>query len=131
VAIIYTGWLWLDPVVSLVISAVIVIGTWSLLRDSIRLSLDAVPDGIDLAKVRAYLAGLRGVAQVHDLHVWAMSTSETALTVHLVMPGGHPGDDFIAETCRDLQQEFRISHATMQIEIDPNHNCSLAPDHIV
>ena len=92
--IVLTGWLWLDPVMSLIISAVIVWGTWSLLRDAVKLSLAAVPDGIDPLQVRAYLEGLPGVKAAHDLHIWAMSTRETALTCHLVMPKGHPGDAF-------------------------------------
>ena len=93
----YTGWLWLDPVVGIVIALVIVAGTWGLLRDSVTMALDAVPAHIDPAKVRTYLSGLTGVTEVHDLHIWAMSTTETALTVHLVMPKGHPGDAFTAE----------------------------------
>ena len=129
--IIYTGWLWLDPVVSLVISGVIVAGTWGLLRDSVRMSLDAVPEGIDMEKVRAYLGGLAGVTEVHDLHVWAMSTTETALTAHLVMPKGHPGDPFIAQVCKDLREKFRIDHVTAQVEIDPDHPCVLAPANVV
>ena len=90
-AIMYTGWLWLDPVVSLMISIVIVIGTWGLLRDSVNLALHAVPEGIDPDKVHAYLSAAEGVSEVHDLHIWAMSTTETALTVHLVVPTGYPG----------------------------------------
>jgi cobalt-zinc-cadmium efflux system protein len=129
--IIYTGWLWLDPVVSLVISVVIVVGTWGLLRDSVRMSLDAVPEGIDMTEVRRYLSGLAGVGEVHDLHVWSMSTTETALTVHLVMPGGHPGDAFVAQVCNDLHARFGISHATTQVETDPSHPCALAPDNVV
>lgn len=131
IGILYTGWLWLDPMVSLVISGVIVAGTWGLLRDSVRLSLDAVPDGINMEDVRAYLSTLPGVTEVHDLHVWAMSTTETALTVHLVMPRGHPGDAFVAEVCNHLRDKFHISHATTQVETDPNHPCTLAPDHVV
>ena len=130
-AIIYTGWLWLDPVVSVVISGVIVAGTWDLLRDSVRMSLDAVPEGIDMEKLRAYLAGLTGVTEVHDLHVWPMSTTETALTTHLVMPKGHPGDAFIAQVCKDLHEKFRIEHVTAQVEIDPDHPCVLAPANVV
>jgi len=129
--IIYTGWPWLDPVVSLVISGVIVAGTWGLLRDSVRMSLDAVPEEIDMEKVRAYLAGLAGVTEVHDLHVWAMSTTETALTTHLVMPEGHPGDPFIAQVCTDLRERFRIDHVTAQVEIDPDHPCVLASANVV
>ena len=131
IGIIYTGWLWLDPLVSFIISGVIVAGTWGLLRDSVRLSLDAVPEGIDMEAVRAYLTGLVGVTEIHDLHVWAMSTTETALTVHLVMPRGHPGDAFVGEVCNHLRDKFHISHATTQVETDPNHPCALAPDHVV
>jgi cobalt-zinc-cadmium efflux system protein len=129
--IIYTSWLWLDPVASLVISAVIVAGTWGLLRDSLRMSLDAVPENIDRGKVPGYLSALAGVAEVHDLHVWSMSTTETALTVHLVMPTGHPGDAFVAQVCNDLHARFGISHATTQVETDPSHPCNLAPDNVV
>ena len=129
--IIYTGWLWLDPMVSVAISAVIVAGTWGLLRDSVRMSLDAVPEGIDMDEVRGYLCGLAGVVEVHDLHVWSMSTTETALTAHLVMPAGHPGDAFVAQICSDLHARFGISHATTQVETDPNHPCALAPDTVV
>jgi cobalt-zinc-cadmium efflux system protein len=118
--------------VSLIIVAVVVVGTWQLLRDSVNLALDAVPEGIEPLAVQTYLAELPGVAQVHDLHIWAMSTTEAALTAHLVMPGGYPGDAFLAQTCKELHDHFRIEHATLQVEIgDPNHPCALAPDHIV
>jgi cobalt-zinc-cadmium efflux system protein len=127
-----TGWTWLDPAVSLLIVAVIVAGTWSLLRDSIGLALDAVPANINPELVRDYLAGLDGVAEIHDLHIWGMSTTETALTVHLVMPKGHPGDGFIAGVCRELNGRFRVSHPTLQVETgDAHHPCSLAPDNVV
>jgi cobalt-zinc-cadmium efflux system protein len=131
IGIVYTGWLWLDPVTSLVISIVIVAGTWGLLRDSVRLALHAVPEGIEIERVRAYLAGLPGVSEVHDLHIWAMSTTDTALTAHLVMPHGHPGDAFVAGITGQLQHQFDIGHATIQIEIDASHPCALAPDHVV
>lgn len=131
VGIVYTGWLWLDPATSLVISLVIVAGTWGLLRDSLRLALHAVPRGVDIEAVRSWLAGLPGVAQVHDLHVWGMSTTDTALTVHLVMPQGHPGDTFVAGTCASLHERFHIGHATIQVEIDAAHACALAPEHVV
>jgi cobalt-zinc-cadmium efflux system protein len=131
IGLLFTGWLWLDPLVSLVISVVIVVGTWELLRDSIRMSLDAVPQGIDMERVEAHLAALDGVTEVHDLHVWAMSTTETALTVHLVMPTGHPGDSFLAALCEDMHAKFRIDHVTAQIEIDPDHPCALAPANVV
>ncbi len=126
-----TGWNRIDPLVSIVISGVIIFGTWDLLRQSVGMSLDAVPEGIDAAAVRGYLATLPGVAQVHDLHIWAMSTTETALTGHLVMPGIHPGDLFLRSTCEQLRQRFRIGHATLQIEIDAEGQCRLAPDNVV
>src|SRR3954453_17257453 len=93
---------WVDPVTSLVICVIIMWSTWALLRDSVRMSLDAVPPGLDIAAVRAFLAGRPGVTALHDLHVWPMSTTETALTCHLLMPGGHPGDSFLMETCHEL-----------------------------
>jgi cobalt-zinc-cadmium efflux system protein len=130
-AILLTGWAWIDPVVSLGICAVIVWGAWGLLRESLCLSLDAVPAEVDLAGVRLYLEGLDGVASVHDLHVWAMSTTENALTAHFVMPSGHPGDAFIAEVSRVLAQRFRIAHPTFQIELGDADACALEPAHIV
>ena len=130
IGIVLTGWLWLDPLVGLLIAAVIVASTWGLLRDSAALALNAVPGHIDPASVRDYLAKLEGVAEVHDLHIWAMSTTETALTVHLVMPAGHPGDAFMAETCKELRARYHVHHPTIQIEIGA-HPCELAPDHVV
>jgi cobalt-zinc-cadmium efflux system protein len=126
-----TGWLWLDPAMSLVIVAVIVAGTWGLLRESTAMTLAAVPSGIDPAVVRAFLAGQPGVASIHDLHIWPMGTTETALTAHLVMPAGSPGDAFLTETCRELQHRFGIGHATLQIETSADVACALAPDHVV
>jgi len=102
-----------------------------LLRDSVRLALAAVPEGIEIESVRAYLAGLSGATELHDLHVWGMSTTETALTAHLVMPQGHPGDAFLADVCTRLQHDYRIGHATIQIETDPERACALAPDSVV
>src|SRR5277367_846919 len=126
-----TGWLWLDPVVSLVINAVIVWATWGLLRDSLGMAMAAAPSRIDPAAVRAFLAGQPGVDGVHDLHIWAMSTTEVALTCHLVMPGGHPGDGFLHRLAEDLAEEFRICHSTTQIEIDPTAACAQASDEVV
>jgi len=126
----FTGWLWLDPAMGLAIAIVIVVGTWGVLRDSVTLALNAVPGHIDPARVRAYLAKLSGVSEVHDLHIWAMSTTETALTVHLVMPKGHPGDAFTAEVCKELREHHRVHHATIQIETGAQP-CELAPDHVV
>ncbi len=116
-AILWTGATWIDPVLSLVIAAVIIGGTWGLLRQSLTLSLHGVPSAIAVSEVRAALERLPGVARVHHLHVWAMSTTETALTVHLVMPGGYPGDRFLAETQHRLKDRFGIGHATLQIEV--------------
>ena len=116
VVILATGWLWIDPVVSLVITAIILIGTWGLLRDSFNLALDAVPAGIDPEAVKSYLSDLPGVAGVHDLHIWAMSTSETALTVHLLKPDAGADDTLIEQAGRELNQRFGIEHITIQWE---------------
>lgn len=115
-AILYTGQVWIDPVTSLIIVAVIAWGTWGLAKDSIKLGLHAVPDTIDVEAVRAHLAGLPGVEAVHDLHIWPMSTTETALTAHLVMPAGHPGDPFLATLRDGLKSRFGIGHVTVQVE---------------
>jgi cobalt-zinc-cadmium efflux system protein len=128
--ILLTGWLWLDPLTSLVIVGVIVWGTWSLLRDSLAMSVSAVPGHIDPQAVRRYLESCAGVSAVHDLHIWPMSTTETALTAHLVVPGGHPGDEFLAIAATELGHRFGIGHATLQIEISAESACHLA-DHIV
>lgn len=116
-AILWTGATWIDPILSLVIAAVIIWGTWGLLRQSLTLSLHGVPSGIVVSDIRKSLKALPGVARVHHLHVWAMSTTESALTVHLVMPDGHPGDRFLAEAHRHLKERFGIDHATLQIEL--------------
>jgi cobalt-zinc-cadmium efflux system protein len=129
--IVLTGWLWLDPVVSLIINAVIVWATWGLLRDSLGMAMAAAPSRIDPAAVRAFLAGRPAVDGVHDLHIWAMSTTEVALTCHLVMSGGHPGDGFLHRLAHDLADQFRIGHSTVQIEIDPAAACALAPEEVV
>lgn len=130
--ILLTGWLWLDPATSIVIAAVIVFGTWRLLRHSLDLALQAVPPGIDAAEVREHLSHIAGVAAVHDLHIWPMSTTTTALTCHLVMPGGHPGDAVLAQIADALHARFAIEHATIQVETgDPEHPCVLVPDHVV
>jgi cobalt-zinc-cadmium efflux system protein len=115
---IVTRWAWLDPAFSLVIALVILFGTWNLLRRSLHLSLDGVPASIKLDAVRSYLSALPEVDAVHDLHVWAMSTSETALTVHLVTCKGNPGDDFLHRVAAELRRNFAIHHTTIQIETD-------------
>lgn len=115
----WQGWAWLDPVISLGIAAVIVIGTWSLLRQSLHLLFDGVPEHVDLAAVQAWLAAQPGVVLVDDLHVWGMSTTRVALTAHLVMPQGHPGDDFLRATTEGLHDLFGIEHVTLQTVIEP------------
>jgi cobalt-zinc-cadmium efflux system protein len=132
VAILFTGWQWLDPAVSMMIAVVIVAGTWSLLRDSVNLALDAVPTHIDHDAIAAYLGRLPGVTEVHDLHIWAMSTTEIALTAHLVRPQAGLDDQLLTQACRELTERFGISHATLQIEAgDPAHPCALAPSEVV
>jgi cobalt-zinc-cadmium efflux system protein len=128
--ILWTQWLWLDPVVSLVIVAIIVAGTWGLLRDSLAMSLDAVPREIEPGSVQAFLEKQTGVKSVHDLHIWPMSTTETALTAHLVIPSGHPGDAFILEVAEELRHHYGIGHATLQVETDARA-CPLASEHVV
>jgi cobalt-zinc-cadmium efflux system protein len=114
--ILKTGMNWIDPALSLVVVAVILVGTWGLLRQSVSMALDAVPDGIDSAAVADFLKGRPGVVTVHDLHIWSMGTTDTALTAHLVMPAGHPGDAELAGLAHDLEHRFGIGHATIQIE---------------
>jgi cobalt-zinc-cadmium efflux system protein len=121
-----TGWAWLDPAVSLVIVALIAWSTWSVLRESLRMVLAAVPSNVDPARVDAFLAQLPGVSGTHDLHIWAMSTTETALTAHLVMPEGYPGDAAIDAIVARLKAEFSIHHCTLQIEQGTtDHACCL------
>lgn len=121
----WTGWAWLDPLTSMAIALVIIAGTWGLFRRSLHLLFDGVPESVVLAEVDALLRALPGVKGVHDLHVWAMSTTEIALTAHLVMPGGHPGDAFLEKISHDLHHHFHITHPTIQIEFnDPNHGCA-------
>ncbi len=131
VAILVTGWLWLDPVVSLAIGVVILFSTWSLLRGAANLILDAVPDGVDIASVRAYLEELPDVSGVHDLHVWPISTTETALTVHLILKSPGLNDALLCEIDDTLHDRFRIEHATIQLEEhDQQHDCSLHAVHL-
>jgi cobalt-zinc-cadmium efflux system protein len=115
----WTGWGWLDPAASLVIALVIVVGTWSLFRRSLRLMFDGVPDHIDLIAVRGALEAMPGVDRVHDLHVWATGTSEVALTAHLVMPAGHPDDPFLEAATCTLRDRFKIGHVTLQVVREP------------
>jgi cobalt-zinc-cadmium efflux system protein len=132
VAIWLTGRLWLDPVVSLVVSAVVVFSTWSLLKSALGLALNAVPEGVNAAAVRSHLLAVPGVTGLHDLHIWGMSTTETALTCHLIMPGGHPGDAALNGMAQQLHHRFGIQHATIQIELaDTDEACALTPEHVV
>lgn len=125
VGILLTGWQWLDPLTSLLVNAVIVAGTWSLLRDSFNLAVDAAPPQVDVLAVRAYLASRPNVSAVHDLHIWAMSTTQVALTAHLVMPNERGDDSFLHDLCADLHDRFGIEHSTIQIEQNAAA-CSLA-----
>jgi cobalt-zinc-cadmium efflux system protein len=128
--ILLTGWLWVDPAASLIISGVIVWSTWGLLRHAAKLTLQGVPPQIDPGAVRIYLQSLPAVAEVHDLHIWPMSTTETALTCHLVMPDGYPETDFLVSVYAGLQEQFGIEHPTIQIERG-DRPCKLSPAHIV
>ncbi|WP_168072394.1 cation diffusion facilitator family transporter [Caulobacter sp. SSI4214] len=128
----YTGWLWLDPAVSIAISVVIVLGTWGLLRDSLDMALDATPRGIDTQKVREWLTARPGVTEVHDLHIWAMSTTETAMTAHVVRPLDADHDQFLHDACAELASKFNIGHVTIQVETSHGaHACRLAPADVV
>ncbi len=131
-AIMASGWTWIDPIVSLVIVVVIVIGTWSLLRESVQLSMAAVPPNVDAGKVQAFLAGQPGVTEVHDLHIWAMSTTETALTVHLIRPDATIDDAWLDAIVHELHDRFSIEHATIQLESGRGpHACPLASHDVV
>lgn len=126
--IMITGWQWIDAVTSLAIVAVIIWGTWGLLRDSTAMSLGAVPSGIDPLAVRQYLEQRPGVTEVCDLHIWPMSTTESALTCHLVMPSGYPGDAFLIQASAHLKETFGIQHTTIQIVTSAVTACTLAPE---
>lgn len=126
-AIVLTDWDWLDPVISLIVIGIVVYSTWDLLRDSVQLVLSAVPPHIDISEIEAYLREQPGVTDVHDLHVWGLSTTESALTVHLVMPDGYPGDAFMEDIRENLGSRYTIHHSTLQIEQGTsNHVCPIA-----
>ncbi len=121
-----TGWYWLDPALSFILVVIIVIGTWHLLRESVVMALAAIPSNVDVGAVSAYLERKPGVTAIHDLHIWCLSTTETALTVHLVMPGAYPGDAFMDEITHELKSKFSIVHSTVQLEQGTTaHVCAL------
>ena len=127
VAILFTQWYWLDPVISLMVVTVIMFNTWGLLRDSVQLALSAVPPHIDIAAIEAFLRNQPGVTDVHDLHIWGLSTTESALTVHLVMPDGYPGDAFMDNIRNNLESHYAIHHSTLEIEQGTiSHYCSVS-----
>lgn len=129
--ILLTGQAWIDPLLSLLINGIIILSTWSLLRESLTMSLGGVPKRIAAGDVRHYLSGLPGVDSLHDLHIWPISTTETALTAHLVMSHGHPGDQFLLDVAVKLNEGFSIGHATLQVEVDKAHLCALASDDVI
>ena len=129
--ILLTGLDLLDPLVAILVGLAVAWTAFDLLRASLGLSFDAVPRGIESQAVRDFLAARPGVRDVHDLHIWPLSTTATALTAHLVMPGGHPGDAFLAELAHELEQRFAIAHATVQIETGDGTACRLAPDEVI
>lgn len=118
ILVLATGAAWIDPAISILIAAIIFWNTWGLLRESVMLSLGAVPEGIDIAKVESLLASLPGVEAVHDLHVWPLGTADTVLSAHLVMTHGHPGNLFLVEAQAMLHERFDIGHVTLQIELE-------------
>jgi cobalt-zinc-cadmium efflux system protein len=132
IAIALTGQFWIDPALSLLIGAVIAISTWDLLWPALELTLDTVPRGIDAQAVRTYLAGLPGITAVHDLHIWGISTTETALTAHLVKPDAQVDDDWLHAITHELHDRFGIAHATIQVESGRGSStCRLASDDVV
>lgn len=124
--IILTGWTTIDPVVAILVSAVIGWSAFGLFKSAIHLSLDGVPEGVDLTAIEAWIRALPGVNDLHDLHIWALSTTSNALTVHLLMPDGCPNDAFLEQTARDLETRFGIAHATLQVERGMETECRLA-----
>jgi len=126
-----TGWSWIDPVMSLIIVVVILITTWDLLKSSLNLALDAVPDGIDPVEVEKYLRGIKGVEAVHDLHIWGMSTTESALTVHLIMSKSTDMNCVIKNISKELHDQFGIVHPTIQVENEDDGSCELEPSGVV
>jgi cobalt-zinc-cadmium efflux system protein len=131
VVILATGWNWVDPIVSIGISLVIVWSAWGLLKEALNMALAAVPTSVNPDQVKKYLEDLAGVVRIHDLHIWPISTTEIALTCHLVIPSGHPSDDFMAKVAAELKERFGISHATLQDELGSKEDCALEPVEVV
>lgn len=131
IIIMFTGWLLIDPLISLLIVAVILVGTWSLLRDSINLAIDSVPERINIAEIKRYLTDLENVYQIHDLHVWPMSTTEVALSVHLIVADDSLNDDFLPKLQQQLHDRFGIEHSTIQVESQNNCSCILNKDRCI
>ena len=129
--ILLTGWAWLAPAVAILVSLLIAWTAFGLLRSSLGLSFDGVPSSIDRTEVVAWLKSRPGIASVHDVHIWSLSTTKAALTAHLVMPAGHPGDNFLDKLADGLAHDFSIAHVTLQIEIGDKDQCRLAPDNVV
>lgn len=129
--ILATGYAWIDPLVSLLIAALIGVGSWRLLRSSAHLAIDGIPDSIDEAAVTAYLASLPGVTDAHDIHIWPLSTTKFALTVHLVRPGATIDDTFTQRVADELRDKFGIAHATIQLEQGDGPSCPLKPPQVV
>jgi cobalt-zinc-cadmium efflux system protein len=125
VIIMFTNWFLIDPLISLLIVAVILVGTWSLLRDSMNLAIDSVPKGIDMTGIKSYLTNLENVSQIHDLHVWSLSTTEVALTVHLIITGDSLENDFLPKLQKQLHDRFSIEHSTIQVERQDGGPCML------
>lgn len=130
-AIHFTAWSWIDPATSLAITLLIAAGSWSMLRESVQMGLLAVPASVDEPKLRCFLLAKPGIAALHDLHVWPISTTETAMTAHVVMPDGHPGDAFLHDLAHELEHDFGIGHATIQVETEGGHGCALHSDEVV
>ena len=127
----WTGQLWIDPLMSIVISIVIAVSTWGLLKESFNLAADAVPANIDRGKIEEYLRTRPGVKDVHDLHIWGMSTTHAVLTAHLVMTTAPPKDDFLFQLSHELHETYGVEHTTIQIESGTAGDCHLAPKHVV
>lgn len=131
IIIVTTGWLLIDPLITLFIVAVIFVGTWSLLRESMNLARDAVPEGIDIGEIRRYLTSIEEISQLRDLHVWSMSTTETALSVHLIIVDDSLDNDFLSKLQQQLHDRFSIEHSTIQIERQDEDSCMLNKDRCI